>query len=106
MQNLTAFLRYHALRRPDAPALLWDGDTIGYADLLDRAMRLAGWLHRQGIGDGAVVALVMKNSPAFLELTFRSEEHTSELQSLMRISDAVVCLKKKTKHQPTRRTRQ
>src|SRR3546814_10751209 len=25
----------------------------------------------------------------------RSEEHTSELQSLMRISDAVVCLKKK-----------
>src|SRR3546814_10342045 len=40
------------------------------ADLLDRAMRLAGWLHRQGIGEGAVVALVMKNSPAFLELTF------------------------------------
>src|SRR3546814_15635982 len=33
-------------------------------------MRLAGWLHRQGIGEGAVVALVMKNSPAFLELTF------------------------------------
>src|SRR3546814_5764388 len=28
----------------------------------------------------------------------RSEEHTSELQSLMRISYAVFCLKKKTKH--------
>src|SRR3546814_2522756 len=27
----------------------------------------------------------------------RSEEHTSELQSLMRISSAVFCLKKKTK---------
>src|SRR3546814_2328476 len=27
--------------------------------------------------------------------TMRSEEHTSELQSLMRISDAVFCLKKK-----------
>src|SRR3546814_10082342 len=27
---------------------------------------------------------------------FRSEEHTSELQSLMRISYAVFCLKKKT----------
>src|SRR3546814_9389890 len=27
----------------------------------------------------------------------RSEEHTSELQSLMRISDAVFCLKKKKK---------
>src|SRR3546814_7626864 len=29
--------------------------------------------------------------------TSRSEEHTSELQSLMRISYAVFCLKKKTK---------
>src|SRR3546814_7775201 len=31
------------------------------------------------------------------ELTGRSEEHTSELQSLMRISYAVFCLKKKKK---------
>src|SRR3546814_4143261 len=30
--------------------------------------------------------------------TPRSEEHTSELQSLMRISYAVFCLKKKKKH--------
>src|SRR3546814_9779602 len=29
-------------------------------------------------------------------ITYRSEEHTSELQSLMRISYAVFCLKKKT----------
>src|SRR3546814_10629783 len=35
----------------------------------------------------------------------RSEEHTSELQSLMRISYAVFCLKKKTKnHGDTRST--
>src|SRR3546814_1393483 len=33
----------------------------------------------------------------------RSEEHTSELQSLMRISYAVFCLKKKTKRQNTRK---
>src|SRR3546814_9992853 len=32
---------------------------------------------------------------------FRSEEHTSELQSLMRISYAVFCLKKKKTHIPT-----
>src|SRR3546814_1642807 len=31
----------------------------------------------------------------------RSEEHTSELQSLMRISYAVFCLKKKKKHKAT-----
>src|SRR3546814_6653338 len=34
----------------------------------------------------------------------RSDEHTSELQSLMRISYAVFCLKKKTKNTPTYNT--
>src|SRR3546814_5307500 len=33
------------------------------------------------------------NAAAFVVLIFRSEEHTSELQSLMRISYAVFCLK-------------
>src|SRR3546814_5950490 len=33
-----------------------------------------------------------------LLMTDRSEEHTSELQSLMRISSAVFCLKKKKTH--------
>src|SRR3546814_4905542 len=33
----------------------------------------------------------------------RSEEHTSELQSLMRISYAVFCLKKKNKKHPQKR---
>src|SRR3546814_9885843 len=36
----------------------------------------------------------------------RSEEHTSELQSLMRISYAVFCLKKKTKQHKTTKTRE
>src|SRR3546814_8621867 len=35
---------------------------------------------------------------------FRSEEHTSELQSLMRISYAVFCLKKKKHKQPQLKT--
>src|SRR3546814_9719586 len=40
------------------------------------------------------------------ELNIRSEEHTSELQSLMRISYAVFCLKKKRKRTKTRQTKQ
>src|SRR3546814_6137929 len=35
----------------------------------------------------------------------RSEEHTSELQSLMRISYAVFCLKKKKEHNQIKETR-
>src|SRR3546814_5334887 len=37
-------------------------------------------------------------APAFAGARSRSEEHTSELQSLMRISYAVFCLKKKNIH--------
>src|SRR3546814_7839502 len=36
-----------------------------------------------------------------LDIARRSEEHTSELQSLMRISYAVFCLKKKKNNQQT-----
>src|SRR3546814_5782884 len=36
--------------------------------------------------------------PRFHQMMQRSEEHTSELQSLMRISYAVFCLKKKNKN--------
>src|SRR3546814_4549228 len=39
---------------------------------------------------------------SLLETFRRSEEHTSELQSLMRISYAVFCLKKKKIHTTTR----
>src|SRR3546814_2606336 len=44
------------------------------------------------IGDGEISA-----SGQSRDQVFRSEEHTSELQSLMRISYAVFCLKKKKK---------
>src|SRR3546814_8883935 len=39
--------------------------------------------------------------PAKASISSRSEEHTSELQSLMRISYAVFCLKKKTQDTKT-----
>src|SRR3546814_8710650 len=38
------------------------------------------------------------------EVNRRSEEHTSELQSLMRLSYAVFCLTKKNRHESTRKT--
>src|SRR3546814_7200620 len=47
-----------------------------------------------------VGALLIASASGLLVLPLRSEEHTSELQSLMRISYADFCLKKKhTKHE-------
>src|SRR3546814_6029179 len=51
------------------------------------------------IASGSVVTLTALDFLGFGLPPGRSEEHTSELQSLMRISYAVFCLKKKnTKH--------
>src|SRR3546814_5893940 len=46
-----------------------------------------------GMGDTAVAALKIVQATSLRMLKGRSEEHTSELQSLMRISYAVFCLK-------------
>src|SRR3546814_10812721 len=62
------------------------GGLCGFSDLFARA---ADDLH------GAAVELDSEVDGAALAEQ-RSEEHTSELQSLMRISYAVFCLKKKT----------
>src|SRR3546814_6080526 len=43
----------------------------------------------------SLIDLVIENIGGGSALDVRSEEHTSELQSLMRISYAVFCLKKK-----------
>src|SRR3546814_7950550 len=45
--------------------------------------------------DEATVTLRLPQRDVMRLQIFRSEEHTSELQSLMRISYAVLCLKKK-----------
>src|SRR3546814_9815861 len=53
-----------------------------------------GWGRRRRARAGACFAVLAPSSGAARHL--RSEEHTYELQSLMRISYAVFCLKKHT----------
>src|SRR3546814_10510893 len=61
---------------------------------------LVGLLSHTGYTEMAPLIAARGSPLLLLGLTFtvigRSEEHTSELQSLMRISYAVFCLKKKT----------
>src|SRR3546814_2290690 len=53
-----------------------------------------------GEADEAIEGRGRVLAPGFIDVHTRSEEHTSELQSLMRISYAVFCLKKKKQHSP------
>src|SRR3546814_9461442 len=57
--------------------------TLSQDELVDLLPQYEGWI----IGDDPATRRVFEAG--------RSEEHTSELQSLMRISYAVFCLKKK-----------
>src|SRR3546814_7089142 len=58
------------------------------------------------LANGCSSSATRCSTSAAISASSRSEEHTSELQSLMRISYAVFCLKKKTspQHHPTRST--
>ena len=70
MINLSSFIAFHARRTPERPALKYRGEEISYAIFDARVRKVAGWLATQGIGPGDVVAVLMKNSAAFLELVF------------------------------------
>src|SRR6202790_1615982 len=70
MINLSSFIAFHARRTPDRCALKYRGEDISYAGFSHRICKVGGWLASQGIGAGDVVAVLMKNSPPFLELVF------------------------------------
>src|SRR3546814_273636 len=61
---------------------------------------LVGDVMAGGLTPAQVATDIQKKLGAYVRdpQVARSEEHTSELQSLMRISYAVFCLKKKNKH--------
>jgi amino acid adenylation domain-containing protein len=52
-----------ALRRPDAPAAVWQGRALAYAELDALANRLARVLRRRGVGTDVRVAVAMERGP-------------------------------------------
>src|SRR3546814_1317730 len=83
----------NALDRALAELVLVLRPPLGFVVAHDRRDRRA--FRRQDADEGADHAGAGDRGPAFAEVFPRSEEHTSELQSLMRISYAASCLKKK-----------
>src|SRR3546814_5758551 len=82
----------------DPHRALLHGEATGHERLAPPGLDLdAGRSLLVELGDGDRAVLLHRNV-----CDVRSEEHTSELQSLMRISYAVFCLKKK-KHKSSKR---
>src|SRR3546814_1529714 len=94
----TLFRSHEALAALDAQ---WPGELLIVTQNVDDLHERAGakrLIHMHGELRSALCAGCGKAKPwteALPPGSVRSEEHTSELQSLMRISYAVFCLKKK-----------
>src|SRR3546814_9559598 len=107
MQFLPALDRRRAGRvavidRPDQIARPAIGHHLRQLFGVERVDRLLV-RHRRALARGRQVQKAQPH--AIAGIGERSEEHTSELQSLMRISYAVFCLKKKKKNKQTNKMR-
>src|SRR3546814_8601767 len=78
----------------DTATIVADSDR--YLPTVQSALRIVALSHPEAAE--RVVALPLRTVETMHAVLKRSEEHTSELQSLMRISYAVFCLKKKTQN--------
>src|SRR3546814_8931376 len=96
--------RYGRTLIPETPyqraGQLWD-ERIGSARVQARSWRLMAF-GCLALAAGASTGLAWQSLQSRVT-PYRSEEHTSELQSLMRISSAVFCLKKKKQIRQTSR---
>src|SRR3546814_8971295 len=97
MEALFAKLGKAGIAR-DSLYLAWDFTVASERNISERALHIRDEAFAK-LGDAAptyTIDTVTDHTAA----EDRSEEHTSELQSLMRISYAVFCLKKKKKTKP------
>jgi fatty-acyl-CoA synthase len=70
MIDPSSFIAFHARQTPERCALKYRGEEISYAAFHSRIQTVGGWLASRGIGPDDVVAVLMKNSPAFLDIAF------------------------------------
>jgi long-chain acyl-CoA synthetase len=66
---------WHAERTPGSPAIIMGatGETVSYAELDDRSSRLARALSSRGVAGGGHIAILMENSPPFLEVAWAAQ---------------------------------
>ena len=60
--TLHGLIEAQAQRTPDAPALIFEGETLSYRRLDRRANKLANHLRAQGVGVGSMVGVCMERS--------------------------------------------
>src|SRR3546814_10644988 len=101
----TALFRSHRVgeRRVELPGIVLVEEPEQGRRVAGDQLAAAG----EGVEEGGGVGTCLTEAipaPQLVRPALRSEEHTSELQSLMRISYAVFCLKKNKSHNSIQQT--
>jgi amino acid adenylation domain-containing protein len=65
-QGIHHLVAERARRQPQAPAILFDGATVTYAELWEAAGRIANGLRKHGVGQDVPVAVAMPRSAAMV----------------------------------------
>lgn len=68
--NTSSIIRYHAQAHGDRTAIVYGDQRSSYQAFLERIEATAAWLTGQGLRAGDIVAVLMKNSPAYLDIAF------------------------------------
>jgi len=55
-----------ARQNPDATALIFEGEQVSYAQLMQRSVTIAGLLDREGLAPGSIVGIYMDRSPQMI----------------------------------------
>src|SRR6186997_2742665 len=70
IHNIADILRHHAAERPDEPALILGDRRMSWAELYERASRVAAGLTAAGVGPQDRVAFLDKNGIEHFEVFF------------------------------------
>ena len=70
MFNLSHFVGVNARQRPKSDAIVYEDIRLDWETLNSRVGHLAAALAERGVKEDTIVAVLMKNSPAFVELTY------------------------------------
>lgn len=68
--SVAAILAESARRRPEHPALLFEGSSITYAELWSQTRAIAGALEARGVRPGSAVAMMFPNVPDFVRVYY------------------------------------
>ena len=102
--NTSEFLMIAGAIVPDRPAVIFDGQTITFAELAERVNRLANGLSEMGVGSGDRVATMQVNTNQCIETYFAAAQldaiyvpinfraKTEELAQMLEIAGPTVLL--------------